>query len=82
MLTQQLNGYISQNEIFKCIKNLKNNKACGEDEIINEYILYILTKRYVVLQYKSLVLIKNPFINKKYNYTLIQGNLLTKNINT
>ena len=33
-----INGYISQNEIFKCIKNLKNNKACGEDEIINEYI--------------------------------------------
>ena len=27
-----INGYISQNEI------LKNNKACGEDEIINEYI--------------------------------------------
>jgi hypothetical protein len=33
-----INGYISQNEIFKCIENLKNNKACGEDEIINEYI--------------------------------------------
>ena len=33
-----INGYISQNEIFKCMKNLKNNKACGEDEIINEYI--------------------------------------------
>jgi hypothetical protein len=32
-----INGYISQNEIFKCIKNLKNNKACGEDEIINEF---------------------------------------------
>ena len=31
-------GYISQNEIFKCIKNLKNNKACGEDEIINRFI--------------------------------------------
>jgi hypothetical protein len=23
---------------FKCIKNLKNNKACGDDCIINEYI--------------------------------------------
>jgi hypothetical protein len=33
-----INGYISQNEIFKCITNLKNNKACVEDEIINEYI--------------------------------------------
>ena len=33
-----INGYISQNEILKCITNLKNNKACGEDEIINEYI--------------------------------------------
>jgi hypothetical protein len=25
-------------EIFKCIKNLKNNRACGDDCIINEYI--------------------------------------------
>jgi hypothetical protein len=33
-----INGYISQNEIFKCITNLKNNKAGGQDEIINEYI--------------------------------------------
>jgi hypothetical protein len=32
--------YISQNEIFKCIKKLKNNKACGENEIINEYIKF------------------------------------------
>ena len=38
MTNVHINGYISQNEIFKCIKNLKNNKTCGEDEIINEYI--------------------------------------------
>jgi hypothetical protein len=50
--------------------------------LTHEYILYVITKIYVVLLYKSLVLIKNPFINKEYNYTLIQGNLLTKNINT
>ena len=33
-----INGHISQNEIFKCIKKLKNIKSCGEDEIINGYI--------------------------------------------
>ena len=29
---------ISKEEILKCIKILKNNKACGEDLVINEYI--------------------------------------------
>ena len=33
-----LNGHISENEILKCINNLKNNKACSSDGIINEYI--------------------------------------------
>jgi hypothetical protein len=31
-------AYISKEEILKCIQKLKNEKACGEDEIINEYI--------------------------------------------
>ena len=29
---------ISREEIFDCIKKLKNDKASGEDGIINEYI--------------------------------------------
>ena len=33
-----LNGHISENEILKCINNLKNNKACSHYGIINEYI--------------------------------------------
>ena len=33
-----LNGYISGNDILKCINNFKNNKACSNDGIINEYI--------------------------------------------
>ena len=33
-----LNGHISENEILKCINNLKNNKASSNDGIINEYI--------------------------------------------
>ena len=32
------NGHISENEILKCINNLKNNKACSNDGIMNEYI--------------------------------------------
>jgi hypothetical protein len=31
-----INTYISQEEMFSCIKKLKNNKASGEDHIINE----------------------------------------------
>ena len=33
-----LNSPISESEILKCIKSLKNIKACANDEIINEYI--------------------------------------------
>ena len=37
-LNYQLNIRIEKEEILKCIKKLKNNKASGEDAIINEYI--------------------------------------------
>lgn len=33
-----LNSPITDTEILKCIKSLKNNKACSNDDIINEYI--------------------------------------------
>jgi hypothetical protein len=34
-LNEGINTYISQEEILSCIKKLKNNKASGEDHIIN-----------------------------------------------
>jgi hypothetical protein len=37
-LNENINLYISREEIFDCIKKLKNDKASGEDGIINEYI--------------------------------------------
>ena len=38
-LNYELNKHIEKEEILKCIKKLKNNKARGEDAIIkNEYI--------------------------------------------
>ena len=37
-LNQTLNKRVTQDEIIKSIKQLKNNKASGEDEIRNEYI--------------------------------------------
>ena len=37
-LNEGINTYISQEEILCCIKKLKNNKASGDDHIINEYI--------------------------------------------
>ena len=33
-----LNSQITDQEIMNCIKNLKNNKAFGNDIILNEYI--------------------------------------------
>ncbi|XP_063404651.1 uncharacterized protein LOC134688110 [Mytilus trossulus] len=37
-LNSLLHSPITENEIFKCIKNLKNGKACGDDFVTNEYI--------------------------------------------
>ncbi|MCG7875153.1 MAG: reverse transcriptase family protein [Candidatus Thiodiazotropha endolucinida] len=45
-----LNCYITENEIIKCIQCLKNNKACSNDRIINEYLKHttdIMTPIYV-----------------------------------
>jgi hypothetical protein len=38
--TSQISGIspITQEEILRCIKKLKNNKACGEDYVVKEYI--------------------------------------------
>ena len=37
-LNENINLYISREEIFDCIKKLKNDKASAEDGTINEYI--------------------------------------------
>jgi hypothetical protein len=37
-LNEEINFSITQEEIPRCIKKLKNNKACGEDYVVNEYI--------------------------------------------
>jgi hypothetical protein len=34
-INEQISAYISKEEILKCIQKLKNEKACGEDEITN-----------------------------------------------
>ena len=41
--TQFLNVPITVEEISKCIKKLKNSKAPGSDQILNEYIKYTKT---------------------------------------
>jgi hypothetical protein len=37
-LNEEINFSITQEEILRCIKKLTNNKACGEDYAVNEYI--------------------------------------------
>jgi hypothetical protein len=37
-LNENINSPIRKDEIFKGIKNLKNNKAFGDDQVINEYM--------------------------------------------
>ena len=37
-INHDINVPITKEEIFSCMKRLKNNKACGEDKIVNEYM--------------------------------------------
>jgi hypothetical protein len=37
-LNIEINGHITSEEILHCVKNLKNEKACSDDIIKNEYI--------------------------------------------
>jgi len=37
-LNENLNSEISKEEILKSVKSLKNDKACADDFIINEYM--------------------------------------------
>ena len=39
-----INGQITEKEIVNAIKSLKNNKACGGDMILNEFLKYSSVK--------------------------------------
>ena len=57
-----LDREISEEEILQAVKSLKNNKACGDDRVINEYICSIIGLFLPV--YKCL-----------FNYVLETGNI-------
>ena len=61
-LNHTINQYISQDEILKAIKKLKNNKASGEDRIRNEYI-------------KSSIHVMLPLYEKLFNIIFTTGKL-------
>lgn len=52
-ISKELNKSITEDEIRNIVKHLSNNKACGYDRILNEYIkstidqcIYIYVKRF------------------------------------
>jgi hypothetical protein len=59
-----INLYISREEIFDCIKKLKNDKASGEDGIINEYIKS--TAHQFINIYEKLWTLRVPVLHKSH----------------
>ena len=53
-INEHINAYISKEDILKCIQKFKNDKACGEDEIINEYMYIKSTSNQFINIYKKL----------------------------
>ena len=43
-LNTELNAHITEDEIIKAIKSLKNNKSCGTDLILNEFLKHSCNK--------------------------------------
>ena len=64
-----LNSPITTDEILKCVKNLKNDKACSDDKIVNEYIKSSIHK-FVILFEKIFNLI---FISGKIPESWLMG---------
>ena len=40
LFSEALNATIQEEEVLKCISKLKNNKACGYDGVVNEFLKY------------------------------------------
>ena len=57
-----LDKVISEEEILQAVKSLKNNKACGDDRVINEYIC-------------STIGLFLPVFKCLFNYVLETGNI-------
>ena len=58
----ELDKEISEEEILQAVKSLKNNKACGDDRVINEYI-------------RSTIGLLLPVFKCLFNYVLETGNI-------
>ena len=56
LIVLQINTRITQEEILNCVKINKNNKACGDDLVIKEYIKST-TEKIIELYEKMLSLI-------------------------
>ena len=58
----ELDKEISEEEMLQAVKSLKNNKACGDDRVINEYIC-------------STIGLFLPVFKCLFNYVLETGNI-------
>ena len=67
-----LNGPITADEILKCTRNLKNDKACSNDQIINEYIKSTIDS-FIVLYEKLFNLV---FKSGKIPDTWLEGTII------
>ena len=68
-----MNGSITENEVIDAIKNLKNGKAPGLDEVVNEYIK--TTSDYFIPLYTRLfnIILDNGIIPESWTNGVIQA---------
>ena len=66
-LNENINSPIRKDEIFKGIKNLKNNKAFGDEQVINEY-MKTTSNQFVDIYEKKFNLFLTPGLFRKAGY--------------
>ena len=68
----KINHYFTRAEILNVIKKLKNNKACGVDNIINEFLKNCPINIYDILEMIFNIILHTGIIPKAWSVSLIQ----------
>lgn len=67
----EINAEITENEVLQCLNNLKQNKACASDLILNEFLKFSKTKMLSVYTRLFNIVFTSGFIPEEWSQGII-----------